>query len=116
MSKLLLTTREESGVSILVLDGELDAHTAIQFENGLEKLVAEGKFNIVINCGGLNYISSARLGVFMAFIETVRKKGGDIKLSNIPLRPYRVMELSAFDSLFEIISDEKQAIEKFQGR
>ncbi len=113
MSKLELTTREESGVSIIQLKGDVDAHTAIQLESAFDGLVAEEKYKIVVNCRELKYISSARLGVFMAFIEQVRKNNGDIKLSNIPPWVYRIMDLFQFRMLFEMFEDEKEAIDRF---
>jgi anti-sigma B factor antagonist len=61
----------------------------------------------------LDYISSAGLGVFMGFIEEVREKGGDIKLSNLSQKVYKVFDLLGFPALFEICASEEEAKANF---
>ena len=99
--------------SILYLNGFLDAHTAPELENELEKLISEEQFKIVVNFKDLNYISSAGLGVFMGFIEDIRKNAGDIKMCNMSPKIYRVFDLLGFPTLYDIVDEENRAIELF---
>lgn len=108
-----VTKNENSGVSILSIKGYLDAHTAPQLENAFQQLVDEKKYNIVVNFTDLSYISSAGLGVFMGFIEDIRKNGGDIKLTNMKPKIFRVFDLLGFPTLYDILDEEEKAIEKF---
>ncbi|HEX9614908.1 MAG TPA: STAS domain-containing protein [Bacteroidota bacterium] len=114
MSEFKVQHRDGDGFSVLELKGYLDAHTAPDLENTLQKLLTDRKFNIVVNCRDLTYISSAGLGVFMAFIEDVRKNKGDIKLSNMSAKVYNVFDLLGFPVLYEIYKDEQEAITKFR--
>jgi anti-sigma B factor antagonist len=113
MSDFRIALREENRVSIVELKGYLDAHTAPELEKALQQLMTHKKFNIIVNCRDLNYISSAGLGVFMAFIEDVRQQRGDIKLSNMSPKVYNVFDLLGFPILYEIFKDEGEAIKKF---
>lgn len=113
MSDFKIGIRENKEVHILELKGYLDAHTSPQLENILQKLLNEGKYKIVVNCKDLNYISSAGLGVFMAFIEDVRKHNGDIKLSNMSPKVYNIFDLLGFPLLYDITKDESDAVKKF---
>jgi anti-sigma B factor antagonist len=113
MSDFKIALREENRISIVELKGYLDAHTAPELEKALQQLMTYKKFNIIVNCRDLNYISSAGLGVFMAFIEDVRQQRGDIKLSNMSPKVYNVFDLLGFPILYEIFKDEKEAIRKF---
>jgi len=81
---------ENGDVSILYIKGYLDAHTAPDLETEFQKLVDAKKYNIIVNFQELSYISSAGLGVFMGFIEDIRKNGGDIKLTDMKPKIYRV--------------------------
>jgi anti-sigma B factor antagonist len=90
-----IAQRELEGVNVLELKGYLDAHTAPKLEEALQNLMKISRFNIVVNCRDLSYISSAGLGVFMAFIEDVRKNKGDIKLTNMSPKVYNVFDLPA---------------------
>ncbi|MFA6571849.1 MAG: STAS domain-containing protein [Bacteroidota bacterium] len=100
-------------IDCLYLSGYLDAHTAPQLENALEGLISKGQKKIIVNFRELDYISSAGLGVFMAFIEDIRETGGDIKLANMRPKVFSVFELLGFPILFDIVHDEKNAIENF---
>ena len=64
---------DRSEISILRLKGFLDAHTAPNFEQAIQELLEENRYKIIISMSDLNYISSAGLGVFMGFIEEIRK-------------------------------------------
>jgi anti-sigma B factor antagonist len=115
MSTFKIQVREASGINILDLKGYLDAHTAPELEKAFQGLLDTKKFNIVVNCKDLTYISSAGLGVFMAYIEDVRKNKGDIKLSNMSPKVYNVFDLLGFPLLYDITTDESEAVTKFKG-
>lgn len=104
---------ENGDVSILYIKGYLDAHTAPNLETEFQKLVDAKKYNIIVNFQDLNYISSAGLGVFMGFIEDIRKNGGDIKLTDMKPKIYRVFDLLGFPTLYDILDEEAKALEKF---
>lgn len=113
MSDFKIGMREAGDVNVLELRGYLDAHTAPKLEEAFQGLLKEDRTRIVVNCRDLSYISSAGLGVFMAFIEDVRGKAGDIKLSNMSTKVYNVFDLLGFPLLYEIYKDETEAVKKF---
>ncbi len=116
MSDFKISQRERDQVQVLELKGYLDAHTAPKLEETFQTLLKNQHFNIVVNCKDLSYISSAGLGVFMAYIEDVRKNKGDIKLSNMSPKVYNVFDLLGFPLLYEITKDETEAIGKFTDK
>lgn len=115
MADFKINHREGDGVYVIELKGYLDAHTAPDLENTFQRLLNDKKFNIIVNCRELTYISSAGLGVFMAYIEDVRKNKGDIKLSNMSAKVYNVFDLLGFPLLYEIYKEEKEALSKFKA-
>ncbi|MEX2605172.1 MAG: STAS domain-containing protein [Gracilimonas sp.] len=115
MKNFSIATRQKDNVSILDISGELDAHTASHLENALKSLIDDESYAIVVNCSGLDYIASAGLGVFMAYIEDVRSLGGDIKLTNMNDRVYNVFDLLGFPTLYDILDDEREALKSFQN-
>jgi len=115
MSDFSIKVRNENPVHILELKGYLDAHTAPKLEETFQDLIDKGHFKIVVNCNDLSYISSAGLGVFMAFVEDIRERQGDIKFSNMSQKVYNVFDLLGFPLLYQIYKREDEAIEKFNN-
>jgi anti-sigma B factor antagonist len=113
MADFKIHQRDGENVSVIELKGYLDAHTAPELETAFQKLITEKKFNIVVNCRDLSYISSAGLGVFMAYVEDVRNNKGDIKLTNMTPKVYNVFDLLGFPVLYEIYKEENEAVTRF---
>jgi len=113
MADFNVNTRGIGSVSIIDLKGYLDAHTAPELESAFNKLLEEKKYKVVVNFDNLAYISSAGLGVFMAYVETMRENLGDIKFSNMQDSVYNIFDLLGFPMLYEFFNEEKEAIEKF---
>ena len=103
----------QDDISIIRLEGYLDAHTAPQFERAIEDEISAGRTRIVVDCANLTYISSAGLGVFMSFIEEVREQGGDIKVSALQPKVESVFEVLGFAEIFDISTDTASAITRF---
>ncbi len=114
MTDFKIHHRDGEGVSVIELKGYLDAHTAPDLESAFQKLLTEKKYNVVVNCRDLSYISSAGLGVFMAYVEDIRKNMGDIKLTNMSPKVYNVFDLLGFPILYEIYKDEQEAVSRFK--
>ena len=108
-----LVTDFDDGFAVIRLDGAVDAHTAPQFEEAVQKVIDDGQNNIVVDCTKLTYISSAGLGVFMGFVEEVRDAGGDIKICGLSEKVKQPFEILGFETLFHFCPDVESAKEKF---
>jgi anti-sigma B factor antagonist len=115
MSEFSTSIKERGEVSVINLKGFLDAHTAPTLENNFTQLINSNKYKIVVNFEELAYISSAGLGVFMAYIESIRDNRGDIKLTNMSDKVFNIFDLLGFPLLYEIYKNEDEAIMKFSG-
>lgn len=112
-NKFEISTSLKEQINCLYLKGYLDAHTAPELEGEINNLVTKGQNKILINLKDLDYISSAGLGVFMAFIEEIRESGGDIKIAELKPKVFSVFDLLGFPMLFDIVTSEEEAIKKF---
>ena len=114
MANLEIMAEEKNEVTILHLKGFLDAYTFQDFEDKLKELISEEKVKIVVAMDELDYISSAGLGVFMSVIGQVRTRGGDIKLTQLNSKVYKVFELLGFTKLFQTFDNIEEAAENFK--
>jgi len=108
-----VTTDSEGDFAVIHLAGAVDAHTAPQFEEAVQKVIDEGQNNIVVDCEKLSYISSAGLGVFMGFVEELREAGGDIKICGLTEKVKQPFEILGFETLFHFCPDVASSKEKF---
>ena len=114
MANLEITSEEKKDITVLHLKGFLDAYTFQEFEDKLKDLITEEKVKIIVSMDELDYISSAGLGVFMSVIGQIRGKGGDIKLTQLNSKVYRVFELLGFTKLFQTFDNIEEAKENFK--
>jgi anti-sigma B factor antagonist len=114
MSELRVETRHLDDVTLLYPQGYINAHTVRLFESELQKALGEGRFKIVVNCSGLNYIASAGLGAIMGAIEEIRSNGGDLRLSELNETVRNIFEILGFNHLYRIFPSEMEAILSFR--
>ena len=115
MRNFLIKSKTIDNVGVLYPAGHLDAHSVERFESELVKMLDESIVKIVVNCDELNYISSAGMGIIMGYLDEIREKGGDIKLSNVMDRVYEIFDLVGFTEIYDFVEDEQKAINKFNN-
>ncbi|MEO1477304.1 MAG: STAS domain-containing protein [Bacteroidota bacterium] len=115
VSNFSVTFRPTGTVRVLELNGELDAHTASELEAAFQRCLDDDAHRVIVHGGNLQYISSAGLGVFMAYVEPMREAGGDIKITELQERVYDVFDLLGFPMLFDITPAEAEAVAQFEA-
>ncbi|MEI6186397.1 MAG: STAS domain-containing protein [Dehalococcoidia bacterium] len=110
-----LAEKKSGEVTILNIGGRLDATSAAEAEKKLDELIGSGQIKIVLNLGGLEYISSSGLRVFLAQLKKVRKQQGDIRLCCMKPNIREVFDIAGFTQLFNIAEDEAAAAAGFSA-
>jgi anti-sigma B factor antagonist len=108
-----ISRASEGELSVLSLDGFLDAHTAPEFEKAIQAEIDAGRLKLIVDCAKLTYISSAGLGVFMGFIEEIREKKGDIKICGLSAKVRNVFDLLGFSAIYDIMDDIPATVRRF---
>jgi anti-anti-sigma factor len=83
---------------VVVIAGRLDAAQAAAAQAFLDKV--EG--TVTLDCSGLEYISSAGLGVLLKTQKRLLEKAGKLRLSGVSPHLKDIFVYSGFDQLFEI--------------
>lgn len=99
---------QDRSVSEIRVDGVIDTLTAGELEEVIDSLLKRGRYRIVFDLAGVDYISSAGWGIFISHIKEVRGRGGDIKLANMIPNVYEIYQLLEFDNVlqaFDAIDD-----------
>ncbi len=93
---------KETGEIIAALKGRLDTLQAAECEKQLAPLHENTDKNILIECGGLEYISSSGLRIFLGLLKDVRSKGGSLVLKNVNNEIRNIFTITGFHKLFNI--------------
>ncbi len=97
--KVKLINRGEEGE--LVLEGRLDSVTSPEVEKIFNQ-TAERFGSVVLNMGGVEYVSSAGLRIIKLLYMAMTKKGGSLTLTNVRKMVMEVFEMTGFVGLLTI--------------
>lgn len=114
MKECSIQLDERNGLNILLLDGSLDAYSFPRLESVLSQLWDGGKYRVILDCSGLEYVSSAALGALIGFARKAREKGGDLKLAHLPAKIFNIVELLGFNKILDVCETVKDAETRFQ--
>lgn len=99
-------------VRVLSLKGQLDAHTFPKLQTRLEALVGDAP-RVVLDCQGLDYVSSAGLGVLKKMSREFRAVEGDIRLACLSQKIQNVVSLLGFDQVLRVFPQLDEAVASF---
>jgi anti-sigma B factor antagonist len=101
-------------ISIIKVGGYIDTTTSSELERGLDSLLKQGRFFLIVDLGNVDYISSAGWGIFISEIKSIRENGGDLKLVRMVPDVYEIFELLEFHHILDVYDTVDEAINKFE--
>lgn len=117
MEKLIISeerTGAANAVSVITLRGTIETTNASGLEEMLERIVNEKCYRIVVDLGGVTYISSAGWGIFISEIKRIRRNSGDIKLAAMKTEVREVFDLLEFGNILKPFERTSDAIRDFE--
>ncbi len=103
---------QNKDITLISVKGFIDTNTAPEFERTFQSVLAEGKYNIIINLKEANYISSAGWGIFVGEIKRIRNQRGDLFLVGMSPEVTEAYELLQFSTILKSFPDVEQAVQK----
>lgn len=97
-----LDVREAKGVPVLAVTGEVDVYTAPRLREKLVELVTQGKYQIVVDLEGVEFLDSTGLGVLVGGLKRVRTHEGDLSLVCTQQRILKVFDITGLNKVFTI--------------
>jgi anti-sigma B factor antagonist len=101
-------------ISVIKVGGYIDTTTSSELEHALDTLLKEDSYNIIIDLGNVDYVSSAGWGIFISEIKGIREKGGDLKLVRMIPEVYEVFELLEFHYILKAFDTLEEAVKDFE--
>jgi anti-sigma B factor antagonist len=104
----------QNQISIIKVGGYIDTTTSSEVERALNSLLKQGRYQIIIDLGNVDYISSAGWGIFISEIKQIRENNGDLKLVQMIPDVYEIFELLEFHHILDVYDSVQAAINKFE--
>lgn len=105
--------KQVDGVTVLSLNGSIDAITAPEITEFIQAQIAKGNTKLVADLSGVDYTSSAGLRVLLGAIKDTRAKSGDLRLAGIQPDVQKVLNLSGFTNILKIFDDTDTAVASY---
>jgi anti-sigma B factor antagonist len=111
-----LTSDKENEYYVIGIEGDLDASSCIILDKTISEAVSNGEKKIIIDCGRLNYISSAGLGVFMSYLQDFENNKISMVLFNLSDKVKGVFQILGLDQLIKLVNTKEEAKSIINGK
>jgi len=109
-----VTTTQFRRCDLVKATGRIDSNTAPQLAEAFGAINDVGRFKIVFDMSGVDYISSAGLRVMIDVQKTCRRwNRGEAVLAGVPQRVCEALDLAGFVPLFKIFDQVTEAVGSF---
>jgi anti-sigma B factor antagonist len=111
---LEVTTSQFKRCDLVKATGRIDSQTAPQLADAFYAINGAGRFKIVFDMSGVDYISSAGLRVMISTQKSCKRwNRGEMVLASVPGQIHGALSLAGFVPLFNIFDDVTKAVGSF---
>lgn len=86
---------------------------AVSLNEKLHELIEQDKTNIVVNLGKVKFMNSSGLGMMIGALTTMRKAGGDLRISNASDKIESLLIVTKLITVFKHFKSVDEAVESF---
>ena len=95
-------SQRHTNATVIVLSGRMDAVTTPLYESQMRALLDEQVSHLVVDLGGIDYISSAGLRGLLITAKLIKGHGRDLRVVNVVGNVLSVFQISGFHTMFKI--------------
>lgn len=98
-----LTISKQDNLTVIAVEGRVDTFTAPEFDAQTAAIPAEGDTSdIMIDCSGMEYISSAGLRSFITMLKKANAAGCKLTVCNLNDAIRTVFDMTGFTNIFKL--------------
>jgi anti-sigma B factor antagonist len=116
-SKLQIDERETGGVTVLTLTGQMLLDDGdLAFGRLVNDLLRRDRVKILVDLADVTAIDSSGVGMMVAKLKDLRKRGGDMRLLRLTSAGHRLFNVLRLKTTFEVFDDEVAALRSYEFR
>lgn len=105
-----ITLSQEGEVCIIAMAGRMDATTTAKFGETARDLIAQGKQCLLVDMGGLEYISSAGLRDILGLVKACKSTSGKLAFCGLQPMVAEVFRISGFTTILNVQESRELAV------
>ena len=105
-----IETKEQEGVVVLSISGEIDLYNAPELKEAIQVLVEQKKNKIVVNLDRVSYVDSSGIGSLISSFSNLKKQEGSLRICNVVGSVRKVFELTKLTTFFDIDDTEADSV------
>ena len=105
-----LNRRNENGVEVLDVSGELDIYTSPKLRTAIQDVLAGGRSRVVVNLLHTTYLDSTALSVLTSALKQARDAGGTVALVYNQPQIEKIFTITGLHEVFPVFRTEPEAV------
>jgi anti-sigma B factor antagonist len=107
---------KKDGVTLLTIDGQLDALTVTDLRGELDKLVDHRPTQVDVDLADLRLIDSSGVGALVSLYKRVRAQGGKVAIKGLRDQPLAIFKLLRLDRVMVGATGSAQSSKALKSR
>jgi len=108
-----ISTQNYSTVTVIDLQGEVDADVADQLKNTICEVVSQRRTGIILNMSDVSFIDSQGLELLLWVRDYCRRNKIQLRLAALDENGEKILELTRLDNEFDRHADLAEAVKSF---
>jgi anti-anti-sigma factor len=107
--------KEEEGVAIFRISGEINIDTAGELKKSFKKIINNKTRKVLLNFEAVDYIDSSGLASLIDLSKDLKSIQGIVFMSNISPKVSSILSITKLDKIFKIFDSQEEALKNFYG-
>jgi stage II sporulation protein AA (anti-sigma F factor antagonist) len=109
-----LTFEPQGAVTVVKATGDINASSCARLEEALGALIGQGRQRLVLDLGGVRYVSSAGLRVLLVVAKRLAGTGA-FALSRVTEPVRQVLDMTGFSGIMKVLPSVEEAVTAVGG-
>jgi anti-sigma B factor antagonist len=111
-----ITIRHVDKITVLDVSGRITlGEGGVTLRDAIQAAIKADTKRLLLDMGGVTYMDSSGVGELTSAFTSARNRGCELKLLNLTKKVDDLMQITKLATIFEIFSDEKEAIASFKS-
>lgn len=111
-----ISERNSGKVTVLDVSGKITLGEGdVLLKDKLHSLLHQGRKDVLLNLGRVQYVDSAGLGAIVAAYTTMTREGGTLKLVSVTKRLQDLLTITKLLTVFDTFDSEEEALRSYKS-